>query len=451
MSSKRTPQLVTVRPWADGRSRTLQSEILCPPDKSVTHRSVMLAAMAKGESEIVYPLMGADCRSTMAVFRALGVTIEGDGAGQSGTTLKVSSPGWDGWRSPLVPLDYGNSGTTARLLTGLFAATPGLFVTCFGDASLSTRPMGRVVTPLRAMGAKILGRDDGRLLPMAVYGQQLKGVDHTVDKATAQVKSALILAGLNCEGQTQVTLPSGSRDHTERMLAALGAKISVEKHGLNETVRVRGPFRPEARRHLVPGDPSSAAFFAVLAVQSGGTLVIKGVLDNDTRTGFIALLEQMGAKFDRRRLVDRPGYLEPVMDLVVHGSSELHAIETDPAAAPTFIDEVPILAVAAMFARGKSRLRGLGELRVKESDRLAKVVELLTIAGARVWTEGDDLFIEGPTEGVQPFVFDPAEDHRLAMAAAILAKFADGPCRIADPHCVAVSFPDFFEVLASLG
>jgi 3-phosphoshikimate 1-carboxyvinyltransferase len=441
-----------IRPLPQGRQTELNARLLCPPDKSVTHRSVMFAAMAVGKSEVINPLMGADCKSTMAAMRALGVRIEEHQASAGKpASITVQSPGWDGWASPLVPLDFGNSGTTARLLTGLFAATPALFVTCFGDASLSTRPMGRVVTPLRAIGAKIMGRDDGKLLPLAISGQQLRATEHSVDKATAQVKSALLLAGLNCSGVTQVTLPSGSRDHTEKMLAALGADIDVAHLGGHETVSLRGPFRPPARQHLVPGDPSSAAFFAVLAALSSGRVTIRGVLDNHTRTGFLEILSRMGVNFERQPADDTTGYLESVMDLVVHGGASLKAIETEAAAAPTFIDEVPILAVAALFAQGVTRMRGLGELRVKESDRLAKVVELLKVVGANVWTEGDDLLIEGGERQVSSFAFNPDEDHRLAMSAAILAKFANGPCEIADPECAAVSFPDFFEVLSHLG
>jgi 3-phosphoshikimate 1-carboxyvinyltransferase len=441
-----------IRPLPQGRQTTLNARRICPPDKSVTHRSVMFAAMAVGKSEVINPLMGADCKSTMAAMRALGVRIEEHQASaDKPASITVQSPGWDGWASPLVPLDFGNSGTTARLLTGLFAATPALFVTCFGDASLSTRPMGRVVTPLRAIGAKIMGRGDGKLLPLAISGQQLRAAEHSVDKATAQVKSALLLAGLNCSGVTQVTLPSGSRDHTEKMLAALGADIDIAHLGGYETVSLRGPFRPPARQHLVPGDPSSAAFFAVLAALSSGRVTIRGVLDNHTRTGFLDILSRMGVNFERQPADDTTGYLEPVMDLVVHGGASLKAIETEAAAAPTFIDEVPILAVAALFAQGVTRMRGLGELRVKESDRLAKVVELLKLVGANVWTEGDDLFIEGGERQVPSFAFNPDEDHRLAMSAAILAKFATGPCDIADPECAAVSFPDFFEVLSHLG
>jgi 3-phosphoshikimate 1-carboxyvinyltransferase len=241
------------------------------------------------------------------------------------------------------------------------------------------------------------------------------------------------------------------------MLSALGAQLTITSTGTHETIITQGPFRPAAREHLVPGDPSSAAFFTVLAGLTSGQILIRGVLDNPTRTGFLDILGQMGLRFER--LPTRPDqrYLEPVVDLLVHGGHELTAVETDAAKAPTFIDEVPILAVAALCARGVSRFRGLGELRVKESDRLAKVVELLSLVGKSsdsqkiVWTEGDDLLIAGGHRRIAGFSFDPDEDHRLAMAAAILGKIASEPVTIADPQCVAVSFPHFFSVLSDIG
>jgi 3-phosphoshikimate 1-carboxyvinyltransferase len=425
----------------------VQGDLRCPPDKSITHRSVMFAALAKGESRIQSPLLGADCRSTMAAMSALGVQVDIE-SGASGE-VHVRSPGWDGWTSPVLPLDFGNSGTTTRLLAGLYAATPGLFVTCFGDASLSKRPMGRVVEPLRRSGAKISGRANGTLLPLAIEGTTLKALDHKVDKASAQVKSALVLAGLNTSGTTRVTLPTGSRDHTEKMLKRFGAKITTETDGRTESIAIEGPFRPSAGIFDVPGDPSSAAFLCVLAaIAGGGTLAIRRVLDNPTRTGFLSILERMGAAVSRQPSQDQGHAVEPVMDLVISGGRELLAVDMEPSLAPTLIDEIPILAVAARFARGTSRFRGLEELRVKESDRLAMTISLISAAGGKAWAEGDDLFVEGSQAPVPAFSFDPDADHRLAMAAGVVAKVAEGPCTIKDPSCVAVSFPEFFDVLA---
>lgn len=439
-------------PLANGRHTAIKGDLLCPPDKSVTHRSVIFAAMAKGKSRIINPLLGADCRSTMAVFRALGVTISlVDAKDGAVAEMIVDSPGWDAWTSPLTPLDFGNSGTTARLLTGVFAATPDLFVTAFGDGSLSRRPMGRVVDPLRAIGAKITGRKNGHLLPFAIEGSSLKVARHAVDKASAQVKSAILLAGLNIQGTTTVVLPAGSRDHTEKMLKALGATCTSTRDGQLETLTVTGPFRPAARIYEVPGDPSSAAFFmAHAATLDAGRVILRNVLDNETRTGFLTILERMGARLTRSPMRAPGGLLEPVRDLTVDGGARLRGVDMEPEMAPTLIDEIPILAVTALFASGASRFRGLGELRVKESDRLAKTIELLIAAGGQAHAEGDDLIVQGGLTRAKAFCFDPAEDHRLAMAAAVLARVADGPCEIKDPDCVAVSFPEFFTALEAL-
>lgn len=451
-----TPEkALSVPPLGKGRDTALQATIACPPDKSITHRSIMFASMARGASSVASPLLGADCRATVGAFRALGVKIEARKEGAGHDMLYVDSPGWDGWQSPSVPLDYANSGTTARLLTGIFAATPGLFVTCWGDPSLSRRPMARVVEPLRLQGARIVGRDGGRLLPLAINGTSLVKAVHQVDKASAQVKSALLLAGLNIDGETVVSLPAGSRDHTELMVKAMGGRIYTVNDVIGgapvETVAVRGPFRPEPRQYHVPGDPSSAAFFAVLGALTTGQVTISGVLDNPTRTGFLTALERMGVSVERRTPARPSASLEPVHDLVVHGcGAELQACDLEPSLAPALIDEVPILAVAARFARGTSRMRGLAELRVKESDRLAATIALIKATGGAAWAEGDDLLVQGSDAPVPSFAFDPDGDHRLAMAAAVAAKVAVGPCQIQGPSCVTVSFPEFFTILASL-
>lgn len=444
------------------RGRPLSGSIDCPPDKSITHRSVMFAAMAAGESTIVNPLLGADCRSTMSVFRALGVDIaieelrkggsSGAGTAHAAAAVTVKSGGMDAWRSPVTPVDYGNSGTTARLLTGLFAARPGLFVTAFGDASLSERPMGRVVEPLRKAGAAISGRENGKKLPLAVDGRSLKAISHSVDKATAQVKSALILAALSTPGETIVELPAGSRNHSEIMLQTQGAKLWSETKGGIEKIGITGPFRPSAGRFRVPGDPSSAAFLAALALLApGGALTIRGVLENPTRTGFFVMAERMGGKLEKRPHAAQERFWEPVVDWHVTCGAPLQAVDMEPELAPTLIDEIPILAVLARFANGKSRFRGLEELRVKESDRLAQTIALITALGAKAEADGDDLIVHGDGAPPPPFKFDPQADHRLAMAAGVGATRAKSACTILDPACVAVSFPGFFDVLNTLG
>lgn len=449
---------IEVKPFAKRRQHALDTRLQCPPDKSVTHRSVMFAAMAEGRSLILDPLLGADCRSTMGVFRALGVNIrEVSPPAQSGAgfALEVDSPGWSGWRSPLVPLDYGNSGTTARLLTGVFAASDGLFVTAFGDASLSQRPMARVVEPLRAQGAEIMGRDGGKLLPMAIRGRQLTPRASLVDKASAQVKSALLLAGLRCQGTTSVSLPAGGRDHTERMLRSMGAKIEVQQDlraGVrHETITLVGPMTPRAGQYRIPGDPSSAAFLAAIAALASGSITISGVLDNPTRSGFVTVLRRLGVKIELGPIDPNAGSLETMRDMLVLGGSSLRGADFEAELAPSMIDEIPILAVVAAFAQGASRFRGLGELRVKESDRLSKTLELLHLAGAKAHAEGDDLIVAGGLNRAEAFHYQPDYDHRLAMAASVLAKFAAGPCRIDEPECVTVSFPGYFDVLATLG
>lgn len=426
-------------------------DILCPPDKSLTHRSLLFAGLAKGRSIIESPLLGADCRTTLAALKGLGVGGEIlTDAQTGGQTIQIDSPGWDGWRSPKTPLDFGNSGTTTRLLLGILAATPGIFVTAWGDQSLSERPMGRVIEPLRRAGAHILARDKGSKLPIAIEGRSLAPCVHVTDKASAQVKSALILAGLNIDGETAVTLPRGSRDHTEKALLALGANLSVEFHGTGETIRIRGPFRPTPRDYRVPGDPSSAAFFCVWgALRGRGAIKVRGVLDNPTRTGFLEVLVRMGVKIEREPSPRSKDYIEPILDLVINGGQGLRPVEVEPELVPKLIDEIPVLAVAASFAPGKSRFMGVEELRVKESDRLKKTIELINLAGEgrKAWEEGNDLVVVGSPLSPQNFTYDPEEDHRMAMASSILAKTAKGPCQILDPQCVVVSFPDFFKYL----
>lgn len=407
--------------------------------------------MARGVSRVLQPLWGADCRSTITVLQALGVRVEaGNPAQPESSELVIDSPGWDAWQSPMKPVDFGNSGTTARLLTGVFAATEGLFITCFGDSSLSKRPMGRVVEPLRLAGATITGRQNGHLLPLAILGQPLKPMTHQVDKASAQVKSALILAGLNISGTTTVSLPAGGRDHTEQMLTFMGAKISVDRVGRTETIKIQGPFRPQPQTFRVPGDPSSAAFFAVLAALAKGRVTIRNVLENPTRIGFEVILARMGVRLTKTAPDQSQGLLEPQVDLTIEGGSRLVGVDMEPELAPTLIDEIPILAVAAAFASTPSRFRGLSELRVKESNRLIKTLELIAAMGGRAKIVQDDLLVDGGLDQSASFHYNPDGDHRLAMAAAVAAKFAPSPCHISDPECVAVSFPNFFNLLDSL-
>lgn len=435
--------------WINARS-TLASpapqQVLCGRDKSLTHRAVMFAALSSGLSRIHSPLLGEDCLSTMACFRALGVRIEQT----SPSTVAVISQGFRAWKTPEVDLDCGNSGTTARLIAGILAAQAGLRCRLIGDASLSQRPMKRVVEPLRRMGAKIEGREGGNFLPLTIEGQRLTAAHHQVDKSSAQVKSALLLAGLFASGTTKVTLPTGSRDHTERMLIRMGASLERSETDGFETLSLTGPFTPLAGEFHIPVDPSSAAFFTVFGLLRRGSYIdIPEVLDNPTRTGFLRFLQRMSSGVESFQ-ESAPRFVEPVMRIRAHGGRALRGASIEAHEVPTLVDEIPILAVAAAFAEGPSRFSGLEELRVKESDRLSKTAELLDRAGAGVRVEGDELFISGGLTSVKPFSFDSLGDHRLAMAAAILARLGEKPSCVLNSECVGVSFPDFYAVLDSV-
>jgi 3-phosphoshikimate 1-carboxyvinyltransferase len=437
---------IIIKPFKNGRDTGLNGEIACPSDKSVTHRSIIFAAVATGKCTIENPLLGADCLSTMQVFRDLGVSIELDES-QSPPVVNIDSPGWKAWKSPQNKLDFGNSGTTARLLTGVFAAVEGLVVTASGDESLNSRPMSRVVTPLRKMGADISGAEGGKYLPLTITGRPLEAMEHVIDKASAQVKSCLLLAGLFSEGEMLVGLPAGSRDHTEIMLRKLGAPLVSSYGDGREEVRLKGPWEVPLRSYNVPGDPSSAAFWGVLAgISKKPNLTITRVMKNRTRTGFLDALKRFGVEFHTKDKKIKNS-CEPVTDIIFTGSC-LNGIVITPEEIPTLIDEVPVLAVLAAFAEGPSRFCGLGELRVKESDRLEATYQLLQSMGSECFVDGDDLVIRGGLQQCKAFVCNPLHDHRIAMAAAIGAKFSDGPCEIKQQQCVAVSYPEFFQELS---
>lgn len=464
MKAKASPSHILVSPFrprkglkTGGGAKKRPSPLLIrvAPDKSMTHRAVMFAAMAKGRSLILNPLLGEDCLATMAAMQAMGVRISFKDKKKN--QLVVDSEGIEQWHSPLVPLNFGNSGTTTRLLLGLLSGVPGLFATCFGDQSLSSRPMGRVIDLLRQMGAEVSGRQSGDFLPIAITGKQLTGKTLTSDKASAQVKSAVLLAGLGATGRTTITLPKGGRDHTENFLRALGVAIEVKIEGPLEHISLQGSSAPlKGRTYPIPGDPSSAAFFAALAaITPGLELKFPDILLNPTRIGFCDVLRRMGL----------PLVLEPSRSVAnqiettgVMGVSGCHlglvGADTEDLNPATFIDEVPILAVVAAFAHGQTRFRNLKELRVKESDRLLATAHLLKKAGARVVVIEDDLLIGSIGKNglgrATAFSFDPDGDHRLAMAAAIMAKRAKGPCKILNPECVDVSFPGFFEQLGKI-
>ncbi len=417
----------------------LQGQVRVPGDKSISHRAVMLSALAQGESRISGLLDGEDVLGTIAAFRALGVVIEGPHEGR----VRIEGAGLHGLRAPAGPLDFGNSGTAMRLMTGLLSAQA-FSSELIGDASLMSRPMARVAVPLRRMGAVIDTAADGRP-PLFIHGgAQLTGIRYEMPVASAQVKSAILLAGLYARGETTVVEPAPSRDHTERMLAGFG--YPVERSG--QAVTIRGGAGPLKASVLeVPADLSSAAFFLVAgSIIPGSRLELLRVGINPTRTGVVDILRAMGARIDRRheRIVNG----EPVADLVVEASA-LRGITVDSALVPLAIDEFPALFVAAACAQGTTVVRGAKELRVKESDRLAVMARGLAALGVRVEEFEDGLAVTGGS--LRGGVVDSQGDHRIAMAFAVAGHRAEGMVRIRDCRNVATSFPNFDGLARAVG
>uniref|UniRef100_B8HMP2 3-phosphoshikimate 1-carboxyvinyltransferase n=1 Tax=Cyanothece sp. (strain PCC 7425 / ATCC 29141) TaxID=395961 RepID=B8HMP2_CYAP4 len=439
------PETWMIQPPGD-RSLTpatisLRGTLSVPGDKSISHRALMLGALAEGETQIQGLLLGEDPRSTAACFRALGAEI----SALNSELVRVKGIGLGQLLEPEEVLDAGNSGTTLRLMLGILASHPHRFFTVTGDRSLRSRPMKRVVTPLQEMGAMIWGRQSGSLAPLAVQGQQLRSIRYSSPIASAQVKSCLLFAGLMIEGETTVSEPALSRDHSERMLRAFGAQIEVDPH--SHSVTVVGPAKLQGQSVIVPGDISSAAFWLVAAaIAPDAELVLENVGVNPTRTGVLEVLEQMGAeiKQENHRLVAG----EPVADLRVR-SSTLKACQIGGDLIPRLIDEIPILAVAATFARGTTVIRDAAELRVKESDRITALASQLSRMGAQVRELPDGLEITGgtPLTGAE---VDSLGDHRIAMSLAIAALQARGTTWIKGGEVAAISYPDFAPTLQRL-
>ncbi|HUP20039.1 MAG TPA: 3-phosphoshikimate 1-carboxyvinyltransferase [Gemmatimonadota bacterium] len=410
----------------------VRARLRVPGDKSISHRALLLNALAEGEARVRGLAPGKDVASSAAALRALGRTV----APVPGGGVRVAGGG--AWRAT-HPIDCGNSGTTARLLLGILAPRAEGVVTLTGDASLSARPMARVVEPLRAMGAVIEG--EGRL-PLAVSGGHLRGVEHRIPVASAQVKSALLLAGLAADGETAVEEPAPSRDHTERMLAAMGA--AIRREGRRTVV---GPGGLQAIDVDIPGDLSSAAFFlALAAARPGSEVVVEDVGLNPTRAGFLDWLSEMGAEVEIELRSEDP---EPRGDVRVVGRP-LRGIEVRPETVPRGIDELSLLAVVATRAEGETRISGAAELKVKESDRIATIAAGLSAMGARIEVADDGFRVSGPTRLTGGAV-DAAGDHRIAMALAVAAALAVGPTDLAGAEWIDVSYPGFLEELAALG
>jgi len=419
-----------------------------PGDKSISHRALLLALLAEGESRIAAAGDGDDVRSTAGIVAALGATVERVAERRGRVDYRVASPGGDDLSEPDGPLDCGNSGTTTRLAAGLLAGRP-LFAVLDGDASLRRRPMGRVVDPLRAMGATFAGRHGATLLPLAVTGRaRLEPIAHATPVPSAQVKSAILLAGLAADGATSVTEAVATRDHTERMLRARGARVyeATDPDG-RHTVSIDGPARVLAIDETVPADPSGAAFWLVAAsIHPDAELRLDGVSTNPTRRAIIDILRRMGADIEEHDL-PAPGGPdgEPLADLVVR-SSRLRGIELSPADVAAAIDEIPVLCLAAAAATGRSLIRGVGELRHKESDRVAGIANGLTALGVDIRVEGDDIEIRGgrPLIGA---VTETLDDHRLAMTFAVAGLIAEGETIVRRPGSAAISYPGFFREL----
>ena len=432
-------------PLSAYRCGPLSGDIRVPGDKSISHRALMIAAVAIGQTRITGLLEGEDVLRTASAMRALGARVTQERPGQ----WRITGVGIGGLSEPEDVLDMGNSGTAARLLTGLLATHP-IFSVVTGDASLRRRPMARVTGPLSQTGARFFAREGCRL-PLAIAGTgQAMPLDHRMTVASAQVKSAILLAGLNARGQTRVEEPVPTRDHTERMLRHFGAALTIEQTPGGRVITLTGQPELMAADITVPGDPSSAAFPLVAALLIPSSRVtVRGVGLNPWRTGLFDALRAMGARLAVHG--ERMEGGEPVGDVTAE-FGPLIAADTAPHSAPSMIDEFPILAVACAAAAGTSRLRGLGELRVKESDRLSATAAMLTGAGVRCAIEGDDLLVHGvggPPPGDS--LVATQMDHRLAMSALVLGSIARAPMAVDDTAFIDTSFPGFVALMTGLG
>ncbi|WP_062046813.1 3-phosphoshikimate 1-carboxyvinyltransferase [Bacillus sp. JCM 19034] len=415
----------------------LNGSIQIPGDKSISHRAVMFGAIANGTTTVEGFLPGDDCLSTISCFRKLGVKIE-----QENERVTIEGKGWTGLEEPSEILDVGNSGTTTRLMLGILATRP-FHSVVIGDDSIAKRPMARVTKPLREMGSIIDGRDNGNFTPLAIRGGATKAIQFESKVASAQVKSAILLSGLQSEGTTSVTEPALSRDHTERMLEAFG--VLVKRDGL--TVSVEGGQSLQAQHIVVPGDISSAAFFLVAgAIVPQSKITLRGVGMNPTRSGIIDVLQQMGAEL----LIENEKMAggEPIADLTIT-TSNLKGIEISGDLIPRLIDEIPVIAVLATQAEGTTVIKDAEELKVKETNRIDTVVSELTKAGAQIKATDDGMIIEGksPLKGAKVSSYG---DHRIGMAMAIAALIAQEPMTIERSEAIAVSYTSFFEHINAL-
>lgn len=436
--------------------KSLKGELIPPPDKSITHRAIMFASIADGKSIIRNPLMAEDPISTMNAMRALGVEIievkdqkpkvgsESLKPQTQNTELIIYGRGLYGLKEPFDVINCGNSGTTARLLTGILAGNP-FFSVLTGDDSLKQRPMARVINPLIEMGAEISARQGNKYLPMSIRGGELKAIRYEMPVASAQLKSCLILAGLYAQEITEIIEPQKSRDHTERMLNSMGAEIEIE--GL--TIKVKGlkpkSFNLQPIDITIPNDFSSAAFFIVGAlIVPDSDIMIKNVCINPTRIGLLKVIKDMGGYVRIENMRDVSG--EPVADIYCKNSGDLKAVKIGSDIMPSLIDEFPILCVLATQADGVTEIRGAEELRIKESDRIKAVATELRKLGVELEEYSDGIAIKGKAS-LKGSVVESYHDHRIAMSLAIAALIAEGTTTINNSSCVDISFPGFFEEL----
>jgi len=432
-------------PLTARRSGPLKGRVGVPGDKSISHRALILGALTVGETRICGLLEGEDVLNTGKAVGALGARVERSGPGE----WRVHGVGIAGFAEPKSPLDFGNSGTGCRLMLGAVAGCP-IAATFDGDGSLRKRPMRRVLEPLERFGAQTLTSSDGRV-PLTLAGaREPIPIVFEPQVASAQLKSAVLLAGLSAPGETVVIEAEASRDHTERMLAHFGASIRVEPHGaLGRRITLDGQPELAPQPVTVPADPSSAAFVLVAAaITPGSDVIVEGVMMNPLRTGLFTTLAEMGLAIEPLATRNEGG--EEVADVRVRGGV-LRGVEVPAARAPSMIDEYPVLAVAAAFAEGTTVMRGLKELRVKESDRLAATAELLRVNGAMVDIDGDDLIVEGRGRAPGGGLVATHMDHRLAMSALVMGLASERPVKIDDGSFIATSFPGFVELMRSLG
>ncbi|PAV29491.1 3-phosphoshikimate 1-carboxyvinyltransferase [Virgibacillus profundi] len=414
--------------------RPLIGELEVPGDKSISHRAVMLGSLANGTTKVTHFLEGEDCMHTVEAFRSMGVSID-----KEELTLTIEGKGMEAFVEPREPLYFGNSGTTARLMLGLLSGLP-IFSIVYGDPSLSKRPMDRVTIPLKKMGANFDGREMGSYLPLSIRGKTLNSIDYTMPVKSAQVKSAILLAGLHAEGETKITEMTPTRNHTENMLRAFGADLKTD----GNTITITNKQTLSATDIYVPGDISSAAFFlAAAAIIPGSELTLKNVGLNETRTGIIDVLLAMGADIQINNEQTISG--EIIGDIQIT-YSPLQSITIEGDIIPRLIDEIPILALVATQVEGTTIIRDAKELRVKETDRITAITELLTTLGAEIEATEDGMIIHGRTQlaGGKVASYD---DHRIAMMAVVASLVANDEVILDDVSSIAVSYPGFFEDL----